>query len=94
MIEIVRDKEKIEEYFDVLKTRGAVNSGKYFESVKAIVDDVALNKDSALEKYTKKFDDPNFDIKNIEVSYDEMKNAFLGLSKDLQEVLLKSKERI
>ena len=94
MIEIVRDKNDIEKYFDVLKTRGAVNSGQYFNTVKAIVDDVALNKDSALEKYAKKFDDPNFDIKNIEVSHKEMEEAFLGLDKDLQNVLLKSKERV
>ena len=94
MIEIVRDKVKIEEYFDVLKTRGAVNSGNYFDAVKKIVDDVALNGDQALAAYSKKFDDPNFDINNIEVSKDEMKKAFDSLDEKLKAVLLKSKERI
>lgn len=94
MIEIVCDKVKIEEYFDVLKTRGAVNSGNYFDAVKKIVDDVALNGDQALAAYSKKFDDPNFDINNIEVSKDEMKKAFDSLDEKLKAVLLKSKERI
>jgi len=94
MIEIVRDKNKIEEYFEVLKKRGAVNSGDYYSRVKEIVDNVALNGDQALALYTKKFDNPNFDIANIEVSKEEMKNAFLGLDEKLQKVLLKSKERI
>ncbi|MBR6071918.1 MAG: histidinol dehydrogenase [Acholeplasmatales bacterium] len=94
MIEIVRDKKDIELYFDVLKTRGAVNSGKYSDVVKGIVNDIAINGDKALEDYTKRFDDPNFDIKNIEVDHKLMEEAFLGLSKELQNVLLKSKERI
>ncbi len=94
MIEIVRDKNKIEEYFDVLATRGAVNSGKYVDTVKEIVNKVANEKDEALVYYTKKFDDPNFDIKNIEVKKEELKKAFDSLSKDLQRVLIKSKERI
>ena len=94
MIEIVRDKNKIEEYFDVLATRGAVNSGKYVDTVKEIVNKVANEKDEALVYYTKKFDDPNFDIKHIEVKKEELKKAFDSLSKDLQRVLIKSKERI
>ena len=80
--------------FDILKTRGAVNSGNYFDAVKKIVDDIALNGDKALVSYTQKFDDPNFDIKDIEVSKDEMKKAFDNLDEKLKKVLLKSKERI
>ena len=94
MIEIVRDKNKIEEYFDVLKTRGSVNSGNYSDTVKKIVSDVLHNGDKALVEYTRKFDDPSFDIKNIEVSKDEMKAAFDSLDENLKRVLIKSKERI
>ena len=94
MIEIVRDKDKIEEYFNVLSKRGSVNSGEYSDRVKAIVNDIATKGDEALVSYTQKFDDPNFSIDNIEVSHDEMKKAFMSLDDKLQKVLLKSKERI
>ena len=94
MIEIIKEKKDIEEYFQVLKKRGAVNSGKFSDIVKEIVSDIAINGDIALEKYTKKFDDPNFSISNMEVSKEEQKMAFDSLDPKLKAVLLKSKERI
>ena len=94
MIEIISEKKDIELYFDTLKKRGAVNSGDYSNVVKEIINDIAINGDLALEKYTKKFDDPNFSIDNIEVSKEEQKEAFLNLDPKLKDTLLKSKERI
>ena len=70
MIEIIKDKKDIEEFFSVLKKRGAVNSGNFSDTVKKIVADIEKNGDAALEEYTKKFDNPNFDIKNIEINID------------------------
>ena len=52
MIEIINDKNEIEEYFNVLNKRGSLNSGEFSDTVKAIVSDVALNGDKALEHYT------------------------------------------
>jgi len=40
MIEIIKDKKDIEEFFKVLKKRGAVNSGNFSDTVKKIVADV------------------------------------------------------
>ncbi len=94
MIEIIKEKKDIEEYFQVLKKRGAVNSGEFSNVVKEIVSDIAENGDLALEKYTKKFDDANFDIKNIEISKEEQRLAFDSLDERLKGVLLKSKDRI
>lgn len=94
MIEIIKEKKDIEEYFQVLKKRGAVNSGSFSNTVKEIVEDVAKNGDLALEKYTKKFDDANFNIKDMEVSKEEQKKAFDSLDSRLKEVLLRSKDRI
>ena len=94
MIEIIRDKKDIEEYFSVLNKRGSLNSGEYSDTVKAIVNDVALNGDEALEKYTKKFDNPDFSIDTIEVSKEAQKAAFDSLNSDIKRVLLRSKERI
>ena len=94
MIEIINEKKDILNYFDVLKKRGEVNTGEYSKIVKDILADILENGDSALEKYTKKFDDKDFDIKNIEVSKDEQKEAFLSLDPKLRQTLLKSKDRI
>ena len=76
MIEIIREKKDIEEYFNVLKKRGAVNSGDFSNAVKDIVANVAKNGDKALEEYTKKFDDPNFKIEDIEISKEAQRQAF------------------
>lgn len=94
MIEIIEKEKDIEEFFNELKKRGAVNSGDFSDTVKAIVNDVCKNGDEALTKYTKKFDDPNFDIKNVEVTKDELKAAFDSLTDKQKQVLLKSKDRI
>ena len=94
MIEIIREKKDIEEYFNVLKKRGAVNSGDFSNAVKDIVANVASNGDKALEEYTKKFDDPNFKIEDIEISKEAQRLAFESLDQKLKNVLLKSKDRI
>ena len=94
MIEIIRDKNDIEKYFEVLNKRGSLNSGEFSDTVKAIVADVAENGDLALEKYTKKFDNPDFSVRTMEVSKDEQKKAFDGLHSDIKRVLLRSKERV
>ena len=94
MIEIIKDKKDIENYLDVLNKRGAMNGGAYLPIVQEIIADVIKNGDEALVKYTKKFDDPNFDIKNIEISKEEQKKAFESLDKKMQEVLIKAKDRV
>ena len=73
MIEIIEKEKDIEEFFKVLKKRGAVNSGAYSDTVKKIVSDIEANGDAALEEYTKKFDNEKFDIKNIEIKKEELK---------------------
>ena len=76
MVQIIDDKE-IEVFFKTLKTRNSVSDGKYLSIVKDIINDVITNKDKALEVYTKKFDDKNFSIQNIEILKDEQEKAFL-----------------
>ncbi len=94
MIKIISDKNEINEYFDVLKKRGSVNSGEFSDTVKEIVNSVANKGDEALAYYTKKFDDPNFEIENMEVSKEEQKLAFESIDEDIKRVLLSAKERI
>ena len=94
MIEIIKNKNEIEDFFKVLKKRGAVNSGNFSDIVKGIVADIEANGDAALEKYTKKFDNPDFDIKDIEIKKDVLKKAFDSLDENTKNVLLRAKERI
>jgi len=94
MIEIIKNIDDIEAFFDTLGQRASVNSGDYSQLVKDIVNDVRINQDEALVRYTKKFDDPLFYIKNIEVTKEEMKAAFDSLDDKLKNVLIRSKKRI
>ena len=94
MIEIIKNKNDIEDFFVTLKKRGQVNSGDFSNTVKEIVKDIELNGDVALEKYTKKFDNPSFDIKNIEIKKEELKKAFDSLDEKTKNVLIRAKERI
>ena len=94
MIEIIKEKKEIEDFFSVLAKRGNVNSGDFSNIVKEIVENVRVNKDKAIELYTKKFDDANFTISDMLVSKDEQKKAFDSLDENLKNVLLRAKERI
>jgi len=94
MIKIIKNKKDIEDFFLTLKKRGQVNSGDFSNIVKGIVSDIEANGDEALEKYTKKFDNPNFNIKNIEIKKEVLKEAFDKLDDNTKKVLLRAKERI
>ncbi len=94
MIEIIKNKKDIEEFFVTLKKRGQVNSGDFSNIVKGIVSDVEENGDEALEKYTKKFDNPDFKIEDIEIEKEQLKKAFDNLDENTKKVLLRAKERI
>ncbi|MBQ3254019.1 MAG: histidinol dehydrogenase [Acholeplasmatales bacterium] len=94
MIEIIKNSKDIDAFFEALKYRGQVNNGDFSDTVKKIVKDVEINGDDALVSYTKKFDDPDFDITKIEVSKEEQEKAFNSLDEKLKKVLIRSKERI
>ena len=94
MIEIIKNDDEIEAFFGILAKRANVSSGEFSSVVKEIIDDVRNDKDLALVKYIKKFDDPNFDIKNIEVTKEEQKACYESLSIEMQEILFKAKDRI
>ena len=94
MIEIIKNNKDIEEFFVTLKKRGQVNSGDFSNIVKGIVSDVEQNGDEALEKYTKKFDNPDFKIEDIEIEKEQLKKAFDNLDENTKKVLLRAKERI
>ena len=94
MIEIIKNKQDIENFFSVLKERSSTSDGKYIQTVKEIIDDVRKNQDKALLKYTRQFDDENFNIEDMEVSLAEQEKAFDSLSDKMKQVLYRAKDRI
>ena len=65
---------------------------KTLDSVRAIIDNVRKNGDSALREYTEKFD--GVDISSFRVTEDEMKEALASVDSAFLSVLKKAKERI
>ena len=65
---------------------------KTLDSVRAIIDNVRKNGDSALREYTEKFD--GVDISSFRVTEDEMKEALASVDSAFLSVLRKAKERI
>lgn len=94
MIEIIKGKKDIDLFFETLKQRGNVSGGDYSQIVKNIIADIIKNGDAALEAYTKKFDDENFSISNMEISKEEQEKAFLSLDQNMRNVLIRAKNRI
>ncbi|MCR4897918.1 MAG: histidinol dehydrogenase [Acholeplasmatales bacterium] len=95
MLEIIEKENDIEQFFDVLNKRSNMTkNSKFVETVSQICDDVLNNGDDALVNYTKKFDDPNFELKNIEVSKEEIKKAYLSVDKNIIRILEEAYDRI
>ena len=95
MLEIIEKENDIEQFFDVLNKRSNMTkNSKFVETVSQICDDVLNNGDDALVNYTKKFDDPNFELKDIEVSKEEIKNAYLSVDKNIIRILEEAYDRI
>ena len=94
MIEIIDNKEELNDFLRTLDKRGAVDNNEYLHIVMEILENVKKNGDNAVLEYTKKFDDKNATLESLVVSKEEMKKAFDTLDKNLQDVLLTSKERV
>lgn len=94
MIKILKTKNEIDEFLNVLDERGVVDNGAYLNTVIEIIDDIKKNKDEALLKYTQKFDDKNASISNLVVSSYELKEAYDTLDPKMKDVLNTSKERV
>lgn len=94
MIEMIDSKEALEALLLTLKERGNMDTGEAALIAKEIVKRVRAEGDKALFEYTQKFDCPFMDATNVLVTEREMKAAFEGLSKDLQDAMLLSAKRI
>ncbi|MGN0435497.1 MAG: histidinol dehydrogenase [Wujia sp.] len=74
---------------DLLK-RSPDNYGSFEATVKEIVDDVHENRDSALFKYTAKFDKADIDASNVLVTKEEIEAAYSEVAPELLDVIRKA----
>lgn len=94
MIKILNTKKDIDDFLNILDERGQVDNGKYLDTVISILDDVKKNKDEAVLRYTKKFDNKDATLENLVVKEEELKNAYDTLDPQMKDVLRTSKERV
>ena len=73
-----------------LLKRSPDNYGSYEATVKEIVEDVHINKDAALFKYTEKFDKAKINADNIKVTKAEIEEAYKEVDASLLEVIRKA----
>lgn len=73
-----------------LLKRSPDNYGTYEATVKEIVEDVHINKDAALFKYTEKFDKANISAGNVRVTQDEITEAYEHVSPELLDIIRKA----
>ncbi len=77
-----------------LLKRSPDNYGEFEAIVKDIVEDIHVNKDAALFKYTEKFDKAKIDASNIKVTKEEIEDAYTRVDKSLVEVIRKAIDNI
>ncbi|MDD6400857.1 MAG: histidinol dehydrogenase [Lachnospiraceae bacterium] len=73
-----------------LLKRSPDNYGEFESVVKDIVNDVHINKDEALFKYTKKFDKADINSSNIKVTKEEIDEAYKEVDEHLLEIIRKA----
>lgn len=77
---------------DMLRQRKEANTTEIEQRVKAILNAVKIDGDNALKRYTKEFD--KIDLNFIEVSTEEVDEAFNNIDKEFIDILKESKTNI
>ena len=91
MVRIIK-KENIPNFIEELQKRNAQDYDNVYETVDRILEDVRIDKDKALIRYTYEFD--NVKLDNLEVTKEEIEEAFETIDKRLLETIKKAKENI
>lgn len=84
------NKETKNDILSNLLKRSPDNYGSYEATVKEIVEDVHVNRDAALFKYTEKFDKAVINSDNIRVTAEEINEAYEQVDKSLLEIIRKA----
>ncbi len=88
IVELNQDTKK--DILSNLLKRSPDNYGTYEATVKEIVEDVHVNKDAALFKYTEKFDKAIINADNIKVTKEEIEEAYKSVDANLLEIIRKA----
>ena len=94
MVQIIETSKEKQAFLEVLAVRGQMDTGEYAQAVKKIVEDVRLNGDEALLKYTQQWDCASITSDNIKIGKEELKQAYEALDDQLKEALTLSRNRI
>ncbi|MBO4459462.1 MAG: histidinol dehydrogenase [Clostridiales bacterium] len=87
-------KENLKEQCALLGSRGKMDLGPIIEKVEVIIDDIKKNGDSAVLKYTKKFDKADLTPETMKVSQAEIDAALTEVDPELLEILKKAAANI
>jgi histidinol dehydrogenase len=88
------DKDNKNYYLDILKNRAETVHKEVIIAVDSILADVRENKDSAVVKYTNKFDSELVNTQNMKVTVDEIENAYKVVDEKFIEAIKLAKENI
>lgn len=88
IVELNSDTKK--DILNSLLKRSPDNYGTFEETVREIVDDIHVNRDAALFKYTEKFDKANINASNVKVTSEEIEEAYKEIDTKLLEVIKKA----
>lgn len=88
IVELTNETKK--DILNSLLKRSPDNYGSFEATVREIVDDVHVNRDAALFKYTEKFDKASINASNIKVTEGEIREAYNEVDASLLEVIRKA----
>ena len=83
-----------EEFLKKLAARNMLQDENITKTVAEIIDDVKRNGDTAIIKYTKKFDKVNLLRENIKVRENEVDEAYSMVGKNLKDIIKRARENI
>ncbi len=87
-------KENLKEVCDSLGVRGKMELGPVIDTVSKVLEDIRSNGDSAVLKYTEKFDGVKFTSEQMKVTAEEIEIAKQEINPDLYEVIKKAAANI
>ncbi len=91
MLRIIDEKDT-ERFLAEIQRRSSQDYSMVYEAVDSILEDVKKNKDTALKRYTMEFDKVKLD--NLEVTKEEIEEAFNAIDADIFETIKKAKQNI
>lgn len=90
----INKSEELNQFYRKLEKRSLAENEEVTAKVAVILKDIRDEGDSAVVRYTKKFDGADFSQSGYRVSQFDLELAFTGLPESLKEILVKAKDNI